>query len=409
MLRLMVIVHIFSLFIFLACCSKQPAEKVSKENGSATMVEKNVVAANNQFGFHLFQHLVSDDKDQNIFISPFSISLALTMTLNGADSKTRSAMQQTLEYQKLSLEQINQADKVLLDNLQHLDSKIQLQIANSIWYRAGFDVAKKFIELNRDYFQAQVTGLDFMRPGAVDEINDWVAQSTGNKITRIVSSINPLDVMFLINAIYFKGSWTTAFKEQNTHLADFTLLNNLKTKCRMMSRTADFYYFENEQFQIIKLPYGDQQVAMIVLLPQAGKNLDSLIFSLDQTKWNQLMQQLTKQKGTINLPKFKLEYEKSLKDVLAKMGMEIAFTDGADFSKITTKEDLLISEVKHKSYIDVNEEGTEAAAATSVRMALASARPGFNMSVDRPFIFAIWDCSKGTILFLGKIVEPKGA
>lgn len=408
MRRFLICFNIVFMILFFSCCSKVPAEQVNGEKRSPLTVEKNLVSANNQFGIKLFRELVKEENSQNVFISPLSISLALTMALNGADGKTRTAMQQTMEFANLSLEQINRGAKSLLEYLINLDPQVQFQIANSIWYRSGFKVEKDFLKINSNFFNARISGLDFKNRESVDIINSWVKENTNNKISKIVSSVNPLDVMFLINAIYFKGEWSEQFKAGNTRDADFTLPDKSKKKCRMMSQTSNFYCFENDFLQMIKLPYGKDQFAMTVLLPGPAVNLDSLILLIDQSQWNLWTKQLIKQKGTIGLPKFKLEYEKSLKDVLSSLGMEIAFTDKADFSKINNKEDLLISEVKHKSFIDVNEEGTEAAAATSVRMMLASARPQFYMMVDRPFIFTIEDNSKGTILFLGKIVDPTG-
>ena len=255
-----------------------------------------------------------------------------------------------------------------------------------------------------------MSGLDFNKPEASDIINGWVNQKTNGKIEKIVDDvINPLTMMFLINAIYFKGTWTYEFDESQTQDDTFTLPDGSKKPCRMMTQESEFQYFENEAFQAIDLPYGDGDFRMTIFLPRREKNVDSLIAELNQENWNRWINSFSKQELTLQLPKFTLEYEIKLNDVLKALGMEIAFSPSqADFTKMYRKEEvglnLYISEVKHKTYVEVNEEGTEAAAVTSVEMTLKAA--GLLMRVDRPFIFAIRENHSGTILFIGKIVEP---
>ncbi|MDZ7402462.1 MAG: serpin family protein, partial [candidate division KSB1 bacterium] len=252
---------------------------------------------------------------------------------------------------------------------------------------------------------ALVSALNFGDPNAKNIINAWVYEHTNGKINKIVEKINWDDVMFLINAIYFKGIWKYQFEEKNTADALFTLPDNSQVPCKMMAQTGEFQYFANDQFQAIDLPYGDELFSMVVILPSASADIDELISELDQNDWNQWLGSFQKEKGTIFLPRFKLEYKLRMNDVLIALGMGVAFSPGADFTRMFKPGGLFISEVNHKTFVEVNEEGTEAAAVTSVVIGRTSTS-GFVMRVDRPFIFAIRENHSGTILFVGKIVNP---
>jgi serpin B len=376
------------------------------------MAERSLVGSDNNFGFKLFKEIVKEEKHKNIFISPLSVAMALGMTYNGANGSTQEAMQKTLELSGLTLQEINESYKSLIELLTNLDPKVKFQIANSIWYREMFPVEAEFIDINKIYFDAQVSGLDFSAPNASKIINGWVNEKTNGKIKEIVDDpINPLTMMFLINAIYFKGIWTSEFDESQTQDDMFTLPDGSKKPCKMMTQESEFQYFENDDFQAIDLPYGDGNFSMTILLPRLEKDVDSLVAELNQETWNLWMNSFQKRELTVQLPKFTLEYELTLNDVLGALGMEIAFNPNlADFTKMYKKEEVLanlyISNVKHKTFVEVNEEGTEAAAVTSVEMTLTSVPFKLSMRIDRPFICAIRENRSGTILFIGKIVEP---
>jgi len=376
------------------------------------MSEKALVKSDNKFGFKVFKEIVKGERDKNVFISPLSISMALGMTYNGANGSTQEAMQKTLELSGLTLQEINESYESLIESLTNLDPKVKFQIANSIWYREAFPVEDEFIDINKTYFDAQVSGLDFSAPSAPNIINGWVNDKTNGKISKIVDDvINPLTVMFLINAIYFKGTWGFEFDESQTQDDIFTLSDGSKKPCKMMRQEREFQYFETDDFQAIDLPYGNGNFRMTILLPSKEKDVDSLVTLLNQENWNQWVNSFSKQKLTLQLPKFTLKYEIKLNDVLKALGMEIAFSSSqADFTKMYKEEEvglnLYISNVKHKTYVKVNEEGTEAAAVTSVEMTLEAAPLNPSMRVDRPFIFAIRENHSGTILFVGRIAEP---
>lgn len=411
MKKMMNIFLILAIGIVLIQCEKNPVSP-EKNVRELTGVEKTLVEADNSFGLKVFRAVNNDEKDKNVFISPLSISMALGMTLNGADGATREAMQNALELAGLSDQQINENYKSLIDLLTGLDPKVKFQIANSIWYRNDFKFKESFININKQYFYAQVAGLDFGNPNSVKIINGWVEDNTNGKIKKIVDQIEPHIVMFLINAIYFKGIWTYEFDKSQTQNDVFNLPNGSQKTVPLMTQSREFSYYANDQFQAVDLSYGDELFSMMIILPAPEINVDDFLAALSAENWNQWTGSFSEQDGVLFLPRFKLEYEKLLNDALKSLGMTVAFDqDQADFTRMFDKVggiNLFIDKVKHKSFVEVNEEGTEAAAVTSVEIGLTSVGPGspFVMRVDRPFIFAIRENHSGTILFIGKIIDP---
>jgi serine protease inhibitor len=403
LLQIIILLNLFS-----CSDSSEPEEKIPPRE--LTIAEKEIVSSDNNFGLKLFREVIKEEPDVNVFISPLSVSMALGMTYNGSAGTSREAMQQTLELNGLSEQEINESYQSMIKLLTGLDKKVVFQIANSIWYKLGYNFEEDFINLNKTYFNAQVTELDFYSPEAPDLINAWVDDKTNGKIKKIVESpIDPEIVMFLINAIYFKGNWSKEFIKDSTIDDFFTLPDDSKKSCKMMRKYGEFLYYENSEFQAIDLPYGDGYFSMTIFLPQIKTNINNLIQSLTQSNWDSWLSMFNKKEGTLHFPKFKLEYEISLPDALKALGMGIAFDPcSADFSNMYKgPNNLYISDVKHKTFVDVNEEGTEAAAVTSVEIGETSIPEIFNMYVNRPFVFAIRENHSGTILFIGKIVEPK--
>jgi serine protease inhibitor len=387
-----------------------PADTQQDQSRPLTSMEKALVASDNAFGFKLFQSVNRDEAGTSVFISPVSVSMALGMTLNGANGTTRDAMARTLEFGGMSQDDINTSYKSLVAHLIGLDTKVKFQIANSIWHRPDLNVEQSFKEINKLNFDAEINSIDFSDPSAPKTINGWVDRNTNGKIKEIVPDPIPRElVMYLINAIYFKGTWTYRFDTSQTRNDLFTLAGGFKKPCRMMSRGGEFSYYADDQLQAIDMPYGDAGFSTTILLPKVGTNIDTFVGQLTQQQWNTWIGRMSKTKGEIYLPKFKLEYKKKLNDMLIAMGMSIAFTPGAaDFTNIDRRGELFISEVMHKTFVQVDEEGTEAAAVTSVGIGRTSIGPSDNfiMRVDRPFIVVIREHHSGTILFIGKIVEP---
>lgn len=371
--------------------------------------QQRIIDSDNQFGLKLFQRLSEDEGEANLFISPLSVSMALGMTLNGAEGDTRAAMEETLDLAGLSAEEINVSYQALTALLVELDPDVLFEVANSIWYREGFSVEQTFLDQNTTYFDAVVQALNFDQPEAANTINQWVEDKTHGKIEKIIEgTIDPMTVMYLINAIYFNGDWTYPFDEEATHDGSFILSDGSTATVPMMQmRKTTFPFFENETFKAIDVPYGDSLFSMTLFVPNDGQSLDALVPQLDQTQWDTWVTQFQPKKlDFFEMPKFKLEYEVPLKDALSALGMEIAFDpQDANFDGINPdRSDLHISQVKHKTFIEVDEKGTEAAAVTSVEIEVTSLGP--SLRIDRPFVFAIRERVTGTILFIGKVVDP---
>ncbi|MEH2415704.1 serpin family protein [Nostoc sp.] len=370
-----------------------------------------IVESSNKFGFKLFSEVLKNDRgEKNLFISPSSVAIALAMTYNGASGSTQQAMAKTLELQGMNLPEINSsyaaALKQLLDNP---DAKVQLNIANSLWANQDFSFAPDFLQRTQDFYKAKVSNLNFQDAAAPNIINNWVKENTSGKINKIVETIQPDAVLYLINAIYFKGKWSNEFDKSQTAQYPFYTTSGRQKQHPMMSQDGDYRYYESKQFQAVSLPYGkDGKFSFYIFLPKQNSNLNAFYQNLNVENWGKWMTQFKKQKGFIRLPRFKTEYDITLNDALKSLGMGEAFSNKANFSGMG--KNLAISEVKHKTFVEVNEEGTEAAAATSVGIVVTSLREEpepFRMIVDRPFFCAIRDNQTGSVLFMGSIIEPQ--
>lgn len=403
------------LIVLFAFAGMRSASKVAQPNQpealSTTIDDESInplpklVTANNDFGFRIFHQLTKDLEKENVFISPTSIALALSMTYNGAAGKTQAAMAKTLGFEFLTLNQVNEANLSLSEKLKSIDPKITLNIANSLWGHQGIKFKTDFINQNKKYYSAEVTTLDFSNPKSPQRINKWVSEKTNKKITKIINFLSPPQLLVLVNAIYFKGKWSQEFDKKKTQELPFTLLNQNQKKVPMMTQSGKYHYFEDKDLQAIKLLYGDGKMSMFIFEPQS--NLFDFLKNLNQETWSKYLSQFKYQKGNITLPRFKFEYGKTLNDALINLGMENTFAD-ADFSKMC---DLpaFIGAVLHKTFVEVNEHGTEAAAVTAVIVTTSIAKEPepFNMIVDHPFFFAICDDETNAILFMGAVTEPK--
>jgi serine protease inhibitor len=371
-----------------------------------------LVNANNRFGFDLFAQLQLQPKSQsqNIFISPQSIAIALGMTRNGTAGKTQAEITQTLGLEQFDPATVDSNYEQLIETLNTADNSGELAIANSLWVNQNISLKDSFIKTNQDFYQGKVSNLDFADTSAKNTINQWVASNTANQIPEIVDSISPEAALYLINAIYFKASWTNKFDPNTTTKQPFQLESETTKPVAMMSQTGDYRYYENEQFQAIRLPYGKGKLAMYIFLPQANSSLEQFNQQLNLANWQTWLSQMRSQPGNVSLPKFKLEYATELKDVLSSLGMQQVFNSAqADFSAMTDSA-VALDQVKHKAVIEVNEEGTEAAGATSSGIRITSATPQkqpFEMNINRPFFFSIRDDRAGIILFMGNVVEPE--
>ena len=406
---------LFTLFVisFLtsSCSGIQDDADSEKSDLNLSVNEVKLIRASNEFGFDLLKNINTNEIGKDLFISPISVSMALGMTYNGADGETKDAMREALHLGDMTDDEINSSYKSLISLLLSLDPEVAMALANSIWYRENVDFEHAFLDLAREYFDAEVRGLDFSAPDAADIINSWIEGKTNGLIKETLRPPLPRDaVMYLINAIYFKGTWTIQFDEEKTRDATFYSSDESQSTVKMMSLREEFPYYENDELQMVDLPYGNGDFSMTIILPREEKDIDALINQMSNERWNSLTSNLSPDTGDIQLPRFKLEYDTDLVKPLTEMGMGIAFSAAlADFSKMRSQNDLFISKVIHKSFVEVNEEGTEAAAVTVVEMSYTSVGPnqGFSMRINRPFLFVLRENRSGAVMFIGKIVEPK--
>ena len=403
------------LFFITSSCEKKNMESVQELNPEKiplTEKGKQIILADNKFGFDLLKNITQEEESSNnIMISPTSVALALAMAYNGADGATKTAMEETLNKQGLSIDDINESYKYLIQALKTVDEKVTMSIANSIWYRDDFEVEQDFISTNQNYYDAEVAALNFADSDAKSIINNWVAEKTNNKISEIVNSISPQTVMFLINAVYFKGIWHYEFNESETEELPFTLADGTVKQVETMSMKADLNYYYNNLFKAVELPYGQGNYTMMLFVPNNENNVNDIISELSPENWSSWIHGLC-QTNSVNvfLPKFTFEFERTLNDILTAMGMTIAFSpDEADFSKINPNYQLYISEVKHKTFIEVNEEGTEAAAVTSVEIGYTcdDGDNSITVNFNRPFLFAIREVTTDAVVFIGKVENPE--
>lgn len=366
-----------------------------------------------QFDFDLYKSLAASKSKENFLYSPYSVSSALTMTYTGSKDATKVAMAKVLSLGSKKDIEVKEAAKADIDSLQKLDNGSILEIANALFANKNIDFSKEFLSENEKYFYAGTNSMDFNAPDAVEKINSWVKEKTHDKISKILDKVSGDAILYLINAIYFKGAWQNQFKKEDTKKEKFYPLEGKDFDVMMMSLSRNsFSYAETSDFQSIYLPYKDNRLGLYVFLPKKGKALEEFEKKLDLASFEKHSGLLSSRSGTLKLPRFKIEDDMKLKENLSKLGMEEAFDKNkADFSLMTNeKERVFINDVIHKTYMDVNEVGTEAAAVTAVEMCMTTARmdpePAFEMTCNRPFFIALQDMQTKKILFMGHINKP---
>lgn len=369
-----------------------------------TPVDNSLVAADNRFAFALFDQLRKKEPDANVFVSPTSISLALQIVYNGAQAETKQAMNTTLQLQGMSLDDLNTRNAALQASLVNPDAGVQLTIANSLWLHPTQNAVKPaFVQLNKDFYGSEVGDL----AGAPDNVNAWVNQKTNGKISTILPPDDYSDIVAMIaNAVYFKGVWTSKFDPTLTAAAPFTLPDGTQKTVSMMHQSSTYGYFQGDHFQALRLSYGKKRLSMLLFLPDTNTPLATFLDGLTAAQWDDWMTRFQDKEGDIALPRFKSEYKVELKDALSVLGMTIAFdaTGRANFESLASN--VYIKFVKHKTFVEVNEEGTTAAGATVIGVGTTSAPVRFQMQLNRPFFCAIRDDKTGAILFMGSIVNP---
>ncbi len=394
---------LFLALVFLFASCKNEIEPIPDANPLQLRVGlQKRVAQDNEFAFDLLRKTIAEVTDTNAFMSPLSVSIALGMTMNGANGDTRSEMESTLKMSGLSIEDINDYYKVMQTDLPVIDPKTKLSLANSIWYKEGYEVKKSFLDMNRNYFNAEVRELDFAQEWAKDTINNWCARKTNDLVKEVLDYIPSDVVMYLINAVHFKGIWKIQFDKKNTVESNFTNEDGKTVKVNMMQLKDTFAYRDDDFAQYLDLPYGNNAFSMTVLLPKSGKSTHDVLNNMNGEKWKTIISDMTQQEVDVYLPRFTNKNKFLLNKPLQNMGMVKAFGPGADFSNIAD-DNLEISRVLHDTFIDVNEEGTEAGAVIVVEIRKNAVPTIPVVRVNKPFIFVIREKSTGVILFIGKM------
>lgn len=394
-----------------AACAHDPSSPASGQRPALTRLpraltasEHGVVDASNAFSFALWRTINQASPQANLFVSPLSVSFALGMAMNGASGQTYDEMRSALQFGAASLPSIDSGYKSLIGLLSSLDPSTRITIADAAFYRTGVPFNQSFLNDAAKWFDAEVAPQDFDDKSAtLNAVNGWADGKTNGKIPEVLQDYDPQMVMFLLNAIYFKGSWRERFDPGRTTDATFHAATGDQTR-PLMYRSARTAYAETDAFQAVDLPYGDSAFTMTVILPKPGISMESVVASLTPERWQSLTTSFHTQLVELWLPKVTLSWQRALIPDMQTLGMRQAFTDAADFSRMTTNYPVEISLLQQNTFVAIDEEGTEAAAVTIVGVGATSAPVAVQVRVDHPFIFVIRERLSGTILFMGKIV-----
>jgi serine protease inhibitor len=393
--------------IFMSC-SKVPAETfpVDPVPINLTAEQVSLIGSENSFAFDIFQKVIENSNvSENVIISPLSLSCALSMTLNGATGATRDSMLKALRVNGITPEVINNSYKNLSNALLSVDKRVLLSIANSVWTEKNFVVKKPFTDILTGFYNAVSKSFDISDPLAHEPINSWIENNTNGLIKNMIEKLNDNTVMLLINAIYFKGKWKSQFDVANTVQGTFYKPGGITSEVLVMKQKSDYKIYTGNGFVMAEFPYGQGNFVMDLILPNVNDGINNIIPLMTNNNFNTWLGQMGMRETELSFPRFKYGYKKQLKDILGAMGMGIAFTDNADFSGISDLS-LLINDVTHQAFIETNEEGTEAAAATIVDVGITSMPIPFTLNIDHTFLYIIRETSTNTLLFMGRVTDP---
>ncbi|MBI2300989.1 MAG: serpin family protein [Armatimonadetes bacterium] len=376
--------------------------KLAGVEGKSPPADQRLVDGVNQLGWRLLGSLGPEGGAPNVMLSPTSAAVALAMVYHGARGETQSQIAALLGVSELQPETVAESGHALLAGLNEVEGA-ELAVANALWGRKGVKFKPQFFELCRDAYGADVEITDFAAPDAAEPINQWVAGRTHGRIEKIIGKVNPEAVLFLLNAVYFKARWAVPFDPAETADGTFRRPGAEDKTVRMMSRSGVWRYAEDGGARMVRMPYTGGRFSFVVLLPPPGS------VRIGAEEWGRLAEALKPRGGRVVLPRFKVAWDGRLNDSLRALGMVDAFEERlADFSGMATmKGPLFVGEVLQRTWLEVNEEGSEAAAATSVEMDTKSEEPRFDLVVDRPFLCAIEDARTGALLFLGAVADPQ--
>jgi serine protease inhibitor len=402
---------VISSAITLIClsCKKESAETLPTDPVQIDLSTNQIslIESANSFSFDIFSKVIeSAGASDNIMISPLSISSALSMTLNGANGATRDSMLKALRVNGLTPDLLNSSNKDLTSALLNIDKRVLISIANSVWIEKNFVVKKPFTDILTQYYNAESNSFDITDPQVPSLINNWIESKTNGLIKNMVTQLDPSTVMLLINAIYFKGKWKYQFETDNTVQGTFNKPDGTSEQVPMMKQTSEFKIYNGQGFTLAEFPYGQGNFVMDVILPDNNNGINNIIPLINENSFKGWLDQMYSRKTDLTFPRFKYGYKKQLNDILTSMGMGIAFTDAADLSYISDIP-LQISFVDHQAFIETNEEGTEAAAATVVGIIATVATSGpFILNLDHSFLYLIRETTTNSILFMGRVVDP---
>lgn len=397
------------LLVFFAACSKKSTNNTdilsNKETKSESISDKS-----NSFGFELFKKLnTKKEANRNVVISPLSTAMVLGMAYNGVEGETKEKFSEVLGWKDFSVNELNGYNNRLIDHLHQQSENIRMNISNSVWFDKKMNIKESFLKRNRESFNTFTSSIDTEDRSAVSIINQWVAESTDGNISEVIDNISSQDMIYILNATYFKGNWKNDFNESKTKESLFFLEDGATEPISMMWQKTDLNYYNGEGFQFVELPYEDESYCMYILLPDSNKKVDETIENLNYSSWHFYKEKLSKKRNiNFGMPRFHCEHAIKMKDLLGGMGLGKLFVrDKTDLSGITERK-VAISEMMHKAAVDVDEKGTEASAATSLAISfttLVEDNP-FNLIVNRPFVFAIEEKKSNTLLFIGKVTNP---
>lgn len=391
---------VFTLLLW-RCTNEAPTPE-----GKPVEISPQIAARTTDFAFDFFKKVqATQPATENVFVSPLSLHMALGMLLNGAEGETAQQISKALKTEGVSQADLNEAYQALLEGLPKADPNVQLGLANSVWYRNDFKVENDFLNVLKKSFKAEVSGLDFTDPGSKDKINKWASEQTNGKIKKVIDEIKPNDMLFLLNALYFKGDWKVEFDPKNTSDYPFRLADSGEKTVKMMRVKDKFKVAQQSDYAAVQLPYASGRFNFTLLIPSEQSSVEKVINGLSTTAWNDLQGALREQQVSVGLPRFTLDYDIKLNNILKTMGMSQAFTDAAQLGKINPTADLLVSFVKQNTYLGIDEKGTEAAAVTSIGVTTTSIGPDPYVC-DRPFVLLISENTSKTILFMGRIMNP---
>ena len=403
---------LFSLMLLIIVfgCNKENIQ-AKREPKILQLPEKSqqIIQQSNKFGIDLFKATSQTEAD-NLMLSPLSASTALTMLLNGCNNETYNQIHQMLGYEDMTIAEVNETYQSLVTQLLEADPEVQLALANAVWYRQDFIVKPPFLHVMDSSFNAHVEKLDFSLPSALEKINGWASDNTNGKIPKVMDEISSDAVMFLMNALNFKGTWTQQFDKDQTSMKPFYPDNGSPINVSTMFGKIPVKTHASSDYRAIELTYGRTNFSMVIIVP--ANSLAGFLETFDNIHWQTITTAFDDNLNTseidVSLPKFKFTYEKVLNDQLASLGMTDAFdSELADLSGISDN-DIFVSFVKQNTFVDVNEEGTEAAAVTIVAIDKTSAGGPQKVAfyVNRPFLYTITEKSTGAVLFMGTVTNP---